>query len=270
MESLMTILAHPDDESFGVAGVMARAVEEGRNVTVICATSGEVGEIADQSLATPETLGAVRRDELRAACDELGVKDVRFLGYRDSGMAGTADNDDPRAFNRVDAGQVVTAIGQLLAELAPSVVVTFDPTGGYGHPDHMAICRYATAAVDHATARGSSEPRLFYTVISRRVVKTMMEQARSVGLAMGEMGDIDIGRLGVLDEEIDAVIDVRPWIDKKQRALAAHATQADSMGPVNMLPDDMRTEVLGWECFSQAGGAKPNDKLTDLLVDRAG
>lgn len=263
----MTILAHPDDESFGAAGVMARAVEEGRNVTVVCATSGEVGEIADQSLATPETLGAVRRDELRAACGELGVKDVRFLGYRDSGMAGTPDNDDPRAFSRVDAAEVVTAIVDLLAELKPSVVVTFDSTGGYGHPDHMAICRHTTTAIEQAAGRDSGDPRLFYTVISRRAVEVMMEQARSLRLDLGDMSDIDIDRLGVSDEEIDAVIDVRPWIDQKQRALAAHATQAGSMGPINILPDDMRTEVLGWEYFSQAGGGKPEAKLADLFTD---
>src|SRR6266536_712500 len=94
---LLIAIAHPDDESFGMGGTMAAAAAAGRPVTLVCATRGEVGEIADPALATPETLGAVREQELRDACAALGVHDVRFLPYRDSGMEGTPENADTRA-----------------------------------------------------------------------------------------------------------------------------------------------------------------------------
>lgn len=91
---LVAVFAHPDDETFGLGGIMARATDAGATVTVICATRGEVGEISHPSLATRDTLGEVRERELRTACRELGVTDVRFMGYRDSGMAGSPENDD--------------------------------------------------------------------------------------------------------------------------------------------------------------------------------
>src|SRR5436190_23132113 len=106
MASLLVVIAHPDDEALGVDGTMARAIEEGHEVTVVCATRGEVGEISDPAIATPETLGEVREQEMRDAMAVLGVTDVRFLDYRDSGMAGTPENEDERSLLQAEPMEV--------------------------------------------------------------------------------------------------------------------------------------------------------------------
>ena len=152
--------AHPDDETFSVGGTLARAVSLGWRVTTICATRGEVGEIAPGTAATPETLGAVREQELRVACAALGVTDVRFLGHRDSGMDGTPENKDPRAYVNAMDDEVVEELSTIFREDPPAVVFTFDESGIYGHPDHKAIHRHATAAFDRAAA---PDARLLYT-----------------------------------------------------------------------------------------------------------
>src|SRR5438874_5056925 len=141
---LLVALAHPDDESL-ISGTIARYASR-MPVTMLCATRGEVGEIAPGTGATRETLGAVREQELRDACGLLGVDDVRFLAYRDSGMQGTPENEDPRSFARADAERVAGEILGVMEQVRPKVVVTWDETGGYGHPDHMAMHRHVSAA----------------------------------------------------------------------------------------------------------------------------
>ena len=93
--TVLSIFAHPDDEAFGSGGTLAELVRKGHKLTTVCATNGDVGEISDPALATPENLWQVRQEELRQAMAVTGISDVRFLGYRDSGMDGTPDNDDP-------------------------------------------------------------------------------------------------------------------------------------------------------------------------------
>src|SRR3954447_8224298 len=135
---LMTIFAHPDDETFGVAGTLRRATTAGHSVAVVCATRGEAGEIADPSLATKEMLGAVREGELRHAMAAVGVDDVRFLDYLDGRL--------PEA----DPAEAVTKIVRHLRAFRPDVVVTFPPNGGYGHVDHIAIHHLTLAALSAA------------------------------------------------------------------------------------------------------------------------
>jgi len=131
--TLMAVFAHPDDESLGMGGTLARyGFDPDVRVVLVCATRGEAGEISDPHLATPDQLGLVREKELRCACRALGIDDLFLLGYRDSGMAGTPDNRDPRALVMVDADKVV---GQIVAHIRrerPDVVVTFDETGAMG------------------------------------------------------------------------------------------------------------------------------------------
>src|SRR5512136_1013163 len=145
--TLMAVFAHPDDETFGVGGTLARyGADPEVRVVLVCATRGEAGEISDPQLSTAEHLGEVREQELRCACQKLGVDDLFFLGYRDSGMAGTPENQDPRALAMADEGEAVGKIVAHIRRERPEVVVTFDERGGYGHPDHMAIHRFAKAA----------------------------------------------------------------------------------------------------------------------------
>lgn len=244
-------LAHPDDETFGVGGVMARAVDEGHRVVILCATRGEAGEIADPSLATSETLGAVREAELRAAAAALGVHDVRFLSYRDSGMAGTAENADPRALVNAEPSVVVSQVLDVIRELRPEVVVTFDPGGVYGHPDHMAIHRHVTSAVDeYARGADASEPRLYYIAIPKSVVRLMMAAAEAGGQQWGFGTQEDLERAP--DDAEVTLVDVKHWLDRKRAAVAAHATQR---GTVDQMPAEFLDRMYATEAFQLARGA---------------
>ncbi|MDP9266061.1 MAG: PIG-L family deacetylase [Chloroflexota bacterium] len=250
----LAVFAHPDDETFGIGGTLARAVEAGWKVTAVSATRGEVGEIADPALATPETLGEQRESELRAACDELGVADVRFLGYRDSGMAGTPENADPRAYANADSEEVTGRLVEIMREVEPDAVFTFDERGGYGHPDHIAIHRHAAAAFGRAARPGA---RLWFSAIPRGVLRQWAEEMRRNNIE-GLMTSLD-PEVGVADEEITAAVDVTPWIDAKRRAIAAHATQVPDW--MRALPAERRAAMFAREYFILGAGDAAKDPL---------
>src|SRR5215471_15476344 len=130
---LLGIFAHPDDEG-ALSGAMLKYSALDVETGLVCATRGEVGEISDPALATPETLGQVREGEMRAAAEVLGVPNLWFLDYRDSGMAGTPANSDPRCLAQANAAEVVGRLVAVIRQFRPQVMVTFDETGGYGHP----------------------------------------------------------------------------------------------------------------------------------------
>lgn len=241
--------AHPDDEAFAVGGTLARAISMGWHVTAICATRGEVGEIAPGTNATPQTLGAVREQELRAACAALGVTDVRFLGYRDSGMEGTPENKDARAYASAPDAEVTAKLAALFREDPPAVVFTFDESGIYGHPDHKAIHRHATAAFDRAAA---PDARLLYTALPKSVAKVIAEQLRAAGAEGGPQGDF-----GVPDEEVDIRADVAAFAEQKRNAAAAHATQVAEWQA--HISDEQRMKMLSTEYFHVARGSKPGN-----------
>ncbi|MBX6341996.1 MAG: PIG-L family deacetylase, partial [Thermomicrobiaceae bacterium] len=193
----MAIFAHPDDEAFGCGGALARYARDHR-VVLVSATRGEQGEISDPSLATRATLAEVRERELREAARVLGVDDVRFLGYRDSGMEGKVD--DPRALVNADEREVVGRLVAILREVQPAVVITFEPSGGYGHPDHVAISRLATLAVDAGSDAAAypdagppaSPTRLFYSGIPRGLLRQWLADAREMGIDHGQLESLDL------------------------------------------------------------------------------
>lgn len=142
---LLGAYAHPDDEQ-GISGLMHKYASEGVDVTLVCATRGEAGEIAPGVAATPENLGQVREEELRCAAEKIGVNNVYFLNYRDSGMMGTAENAHPQCLWQANVIQVTENLVRLIRRHKPHVILTFDPNGGYGHPDHIKIHQAATIA----------------------------------------------------------------------------------------------------------------------------
>src|SRR5690348_1825885 len=187
--SILASYAHPDDEQ-GIVGTLRNALDEGIRVGLLCATRGEVGEIAEPSLATPETLGAVREQELRRAAEIVGIQQLYFLDYRDSGMDGTPENKDPRAFINANSNEAVGRIVKIIREFKPTVIVTFDATGGYGHPDHIAIHRWTTEAFQ-AAGDATRYPeagtifaprRLFYASVPRSARKRMQEVMQKMGI----------------------------------------------------------------------------------------
>ena len=274
---LLVILAHPDDESFGTAGVVSRATAAGAQVTLVSATRGEAGEIANPALATPATLGTVREGELRAAARAMGVDDVRFLGYRDSGMAGSPDNAHPHALIQAPEDEVVERIVRIIRDIRPDTVVTFDPAGVYGHPDHVAMNKYVTRAFDLA---GNAEvfpeagppyqpERLYYIAEPRSRIREMVNDLRAANLDLGPFRDVDVDRMGVPDEQVTASIDVRPWLAQKIQALASHRTQIGPNDWFTRLPESIRNHFLGRENFVQARGAITTQSRRDLLPDPA-
>ncbi len=266
---LLVALAHPDDESL-VGGTMALYADRGVPVTLLCATRGEVGEIAAGTGATPETLGEFRERELREAAQILGVVDVRLLDYRDSGMHGTADNDDPRALARADASRVVDQIIRVIEEVRPKAVITWDETGGYGHPDHIAIYRHATAAFDAVIGarRGPTPIALFYSVIPIAEFGAAISEMRARGIDVGEPpGDAE-AMVSMPRVDANCVIDVSAQYDRKIQALEAHKTQTGSFGSFAQMPDDVSRRLFSSEYFFRARPPLDADaRLDDLFAD---
>ncbi|MGI8587631.1 MAG: PIG-L family deacetylase [Chloroflexia bacterium] len=258
--AILASYAHPDDEQ-GVTGTMARCAAKGIRTGLICATRGEMGEIADPALATPETLGDVREQELRDAAALADIQRVWFLDYRDSGMAGTEGNEDPAAFINADPKEAVRRIVSIIREWKPQVIVTFDPSGGYGHPDHLAINRWTSDAF-HSAGDPAQYPeagpawttaRLFYSSIPRSSLRRMAE-------LMGEyrstsaFRDIDIEKMGMPDEMITNTVDVGDLVDMKLKSLRSHATQMDPNSPFAKMPAEMGRAWRSKETFALAAG----------------
>jgi mycothiol S-conjugate amidase len=255
---LLGIFAHPDDEGL-ISGALLQYSISGGETGLICATRGEVGEIADPSLATPETLGQVREAEMRAAADILDLNHLWFLGYRDSGTAGSPENEDPRAFINARAAEVVGKLVAIIRQFRPQVMVTFDESGGYGHPDHIAIYRYTTSAF-HAAADGVLYPelgpahfvsKLYYASPARRQLLMMANWIREQNYE--EMfKDVDPNTLGLADDQISVVLDVERWQDSKAQSWACHRTQLHSMNMLTRLPPDLQRKWRSTEYYQLA------------------
>ena len=161
---MLVCFAHPDDEAFPVGGTLASYTAQGVDVRLICATSGEEGEIRQPGSATRETLPQVRRQELKASCRALGLQEPVLLDHRDSGMQGDEANKHPQAFINVPAEQVVEFLVAEIRRFRPHVVLTFGPDGLYGHPDHCAMSDHATAAFHLA-----GDPQAFTSQLTDRL-----------------------------------------------------------------------------------------------------
>jgi LmbE family N-acetylglucosaminyl deacetylase len=255
---LLGLFAHPDDEG-SVSGAMLQYGSEGVETGLVCATRGEVGEIADPALATPENLGQVREGEMRAAAAVLGVKHLWFLDYRDSGMAGTPENEDARAFAQANAAEVVGKIVAIIRQFQPQVMVTFDETGGYGHPDHIAIYRHATSAY-YAAADASQYPelgpafavsKLYYSSFPRNAIRKMGEWMRSQNY-QGSFSKLDPEKLGLPDELINVRYNVERWQETKARSWAMHRTQMDPTNAMASLPEEWQRQWRSHEYFQLA------------------
>ena len=250
----MLIFAHPDDETFSCAGVMALAAEHGVPVTLLSVTRGEAGKTGIPQLDQPEILGAVREQELRAAAATVGVADVRFLDYRDSGMAGAPENDDPRAFIRAHEGEVVARLVVHLRAVRPATLITFGPEGIYGHPDHLRTHRSAVAAVV-AVGDGAYRPELgdpwqttalYFSAVPRERMLALMDRPDG---PLRELSPEDRQKVGTPRDEITTVVDIARFAAQKEQALAAHRTQTGDGGPLAGMPTEQRRATLAREHF---------------------
>ena len=263
--TVLAVFAHPDDEGFGCGGTLAALVAGGHRVTLICATNGDVGEISDPALATPETLPSVRQGELRAAMDLTGILDVRFLNYRDSGMPGWDDNEHPRSLFQAPEGTVVEQVAAVIQEIQPDIVITHDPTGGYGHPDHVTISQRTETAVERC--RGENRPLLYYVCFPRSFFQRMWNKMVELGLRPPFSAD-DTEALGTPDDEVTTTIDVSRHVRIKKESLEHHRTQIERDGPFSKLPEEFMKEIMSKEFFQLAPSKKAATR--DLLAELSG
>jgi len=239
VSTLLLVHAHPDDEAIMTGGVMMKAVAEGHRVVLVTATRGEVGEISnmDEAASRPR-LAEIRTEELRRAGEILGVDRQVFLDYRDSGMRGTGDNDDPASFHQAPLNEAAERLAGILREERPEVVVTYDPTGTYFHPDHVKAHHVTDAALDLLKAEGWEPRKLYWYGIPRSYLALMAE----------------IPGMGVPDERLTTIVDVSPYLDRKREAFRAHLSQNAPGSFFLNTPDEEFRQAFSREFYQLARG----------------
>lgn len=236
MKTLLAVLAHPDDESFGMGGTLALYARQGWQVYLICATRGEAGTVDPEHLQGHASIADLRESELRCAAGHLGLLGIIFLNYRDSGMAGSADNTHPRAHIAQPLETVAADVLRHLRALKPEVVVTFDPIGGYRHPDHIHIHKATVLAFEKASDANylpeAGEPfqpaRLYFHTIPRGFLKIAVKLIRLFGgdpAKWGRNKDIDLASLAEVYFPTHARINYKSVSEQKTLASACHASQ---------------------------------------------
>ena len=236
-KTLLAVLAHPDDETFGMGGTLALYARRGVKVHLVCATRGEVGEIAPDYKETIKSAACLRTQELRCAAGVLGLHQLHFLKYRDSGMPGSDAQKHPQALAAQPVDKVAAEVAHLIRSIQPDVVITFDPIGGYRHPDHIAIQQATVKAFDLAPDSDFRDPeglapfqpaRLYFHTINRTFLKIVVWVLRLIGQDphhFGQNNDIDLVALTDVDFPVHAKIDYRPVKDVRQEASRCHASQ---------------------------------------------
>ena len=270
--TLMAVHAHPDDEAIGTGGVLARYADEGLRTVLVTCTGGEVGEISDSTLATPETLAEVRRRELERACAILHVGRLHLLGYRDSGMMGTPDNEHPSSFYQASLEEATARLVRLVRRERPQVLVTYDERGFYGHPDHIRANQITVAAFEAAgdptrwpEAGTPWRPaKLYYTAVARSAIKNLGRVLSEAGIET-PFADGREPEIGIADELITTQVDVSAQVERKRQALMAHATQ---MGPevfFAKMPPPVFHRIFARESFQLVRGRSGASGMEDDL-----
>ena len=280
---LLLVHAHPDDESITTGATMARYAAEGAQVTLVTCTQGEEGEVIPPALAhlaadRDDALGPHRAGELAAALRELGVTDHRFLGgpgrFRDSGMAGTAQNARPTAFCRADVDAAAALLAEVIRDVRPQVLVTYDPNGGYGHPDHVQAHRVAMRARHLAATEGTGSARhAVQKVYWHRSPRSAVEDgfARlAAGLdhlpftAAARPEDVP----GFVDDAVVTTrIDGTAHADAKAAAMRAHATQIEVEGDWFALSNGLAQPLLPVEYYELVDGGTSRPTADGLETD---
>ena len=293
---LLLVHAHPDDESIGTGATMARYAAEGAQVTLVTCTLGEGGEIIPPELANlaadrDDQLGGYRIGELDRACAALGVTDHRFLGgagrWRDSGMIGTPENEDPRCFWRADLTEAALDLAAIIREVRPQVLVTYDDDGFYGHPDHIQAHRVTWLAFQQAadpavTVPGGLPPwrvaKFYASTTPRSALDQEIAELRAAR-ARDRSGLPSHWRLpeseadlvyGVPDEQVSTEIDGTAHLDAKLAAMAAHATQITVAGPYFALSNNIAQLASGVEYYALVPTVIPRSADSDLPADIEG
>jgi LmbE family N-acetylglucosaminyl deacetylase len=267
MGTLVCFHAHPDDESIGTGGTMAKAAAAGHRVVLVVATGGECGEVPDD-LAPGETLLARRRAETMRSAEVLGVARVEWLGYLDSGMTGWAQNGDPASFVQADVEEAALRLAAILREERADVVTLYDWHGNYGHPDHIRVHE-----VGHRAAELAGTPHVYESTFNRDYMVRQMTAARDAGEVVdipdGDVEDpaswTDDGRpFGMAEGDLTTQVDVRDFVERKRSSIACHVSQKTDSAFFLEMPEDVFRATFGYEWFIHKGA--PPGVHEDALV----
>jgi len=264
---LLAVHAHADDETITMGGLLALCSDRGIPTSLICCTDGKLATIVDPDMPEETTrprLAQIREQELTEACRILGVTELNFLRYGDSGMAGEPTNNVPDAFWMAPIDDVVRRIVEHIRRFKPHVVVTYDANGGYGHPDHIQAHRGALLAVEAAHAAMYPESgdrwlvqKLYYTAFPVSQMRKVVEMARAAGMdpPFG-LDNPEQAPFLTPDELVTTTIDGLPALDRKRAALRAHRSQISEDWPMLSVPDEVARQFAN-EYFSLVISRKP-------------
>jgi LmbE family N-acetylglucosaminyl deacetylase len=266
--TLMAVHAHPDDESSSTGGVLAAYGDQGVRTVVVTCTNGEFGDAPGgvkpgQDGHDEQAVAQLRLAELREACKILGVTDLEPLGYHDSGMPDWDYKDRPSAFCNIPTAEVAARITALIERYRPQVVITYDPTGPYQHPDHVHAAEAAVSA-----AAGSGIPaKLYFTALRGSDWQKVWQALRDAGLDVPDRPAADPQvrqQMAETERRITTTVDIRPVLARKRDALFAHASQIQDSW-FSKIPQDIAEATFGRESFIRAsdstGAPVPEDDL---------
>lgn len=273
--TLMAVHAHPDDEAIGTGGILAKYASEGIRTVLVTCTKGELGDVLNPSYVPPRpgmSITEIREEELAQAMKILRVSAYHNLGYKDSGMAGTSGNMDPKAFAQADVTAATHRLVRLIRKERPQVVVTYDENGIYGHPDHVMAHRVTqkafTAANDSDLILDTSEPpwqprKLYHLAIPMERLKRFRKAGEDDQSTERPTSSI----VGTPEEQITTRIDITPVIEQKFEAIFSHKSQIGSGHLFRQLSQAQRVALFGKEHFVCVHGCNlaANEKERDLF-----
>ncbi len=271
---LLVCFAHPDDEAFPVGGALAAHAARGVDIRLITAILGEEGEIRQEGAATRETLASVRRQELACSVRTLGLSGNQVLDYRDSGMPGTPSNQHPNAFINAEAAEVVEGFVAEIRRFRPQVVLTFEPGGLSGHPDHIAVSRHATEAFRLASdpqafplqltggLQSHGADRLFHATRPKGFRTQWALKLRDAGLDV-PLPPPEQAEQGSPPEEIHLELDVAGHLETKMASILCHRTQTGPDWPYNRVPREVSAGILGKEHYIRAFPSVQREEKVD-------
>jgi LmbE family N-acetylglucosaminyl deacetylase len=272
MSTVTFFHAHPDDEAIATGGTMIGLAEAGHRVVLVTATRGEL-------LEPGESLVDRRRRELLEACRILRVDRQEFLGYLDSGMAGTPENDRPGSFAAADIDEAASALARILGEEASDVLVIYDEHGGYGHPDHVQVHRVGMRAAELAGTR-----IIYMATMNRDFMAGLAAEADQMDWQPPEDVTEDMDTMGEPADRITTEVDVTRWIGPKREAMRAHESQIPETSFFLAMPEDAFSLVWGREWYIRVrpevpaqgqpvgvrSSSEPSGKETSLMLTLAG
>jgi LmbE family N-acetylglucosaminyl deacetylase len=279
MATLVCFHAHPDDEAIGTGGTIAKAAKDGHRVVIVTATRGEHGEYPDGFLAPGETLGERRAQVMADAARILGAQRQEFLGYQDSGMMGTPENDEVASFWKADVEQAAQRLASILQEEHADVLTIYDENGIYGHPDHIKVWQVGVRAAEIAGTRKVYEGTINRTAWLRRMalgfapgrwVENVDGVDTMVDIPEGEQRTIEFP-LGVEEALLTTAIDVRDFVATKKAAMRAHASQITEESFFMKMDDETFAAGFGTEWYILRGappGIHEHDLFAGLLARR--